>query len=93
MSTAIPSNNQTFNSTDVDQKPVFLTVTSTDITNVPLSTSEPNLSAAAVVKPSSSNDKSALQSMNELAKFNKVHKRKRISNKMSLFIFFLVGNC
>jgi hypothetical protein len=31
--------------------------------------------------------------MNELAKFNKVHKRKRISNKMSLFIFFLVGNC
>jgi hypothetical protein len=78
VSTAIPSNNQTFNSTDVDQKPVFLTVTSTDITNVPLSTSEPNLSAAAVVKPSSSNDKSALQSMNELAKFNKVHKAKRI---------------
>ncbi|CAF3546466.1 unnamed protein product [Rotaria sordida] len=71
--TVTPSINQTSNTTDVEQKPEcsIVSTTNTIVESVPVS--EPNPSSASVVKSPSSNEKSVLQLMNELAKFNKVN--------------------
>jgi hypothetical protein len=59
--------------TDVEQQqPIFSSGSSTTIKSEPIPSNEPNLSPVAVNKPSVSNEKSVLQLMNELAKFNKV---------------------
>jgi hypothetical protein len=53
-------------------------VSSNNITIEPIPSNEPNHPPqTAVVKSPSSNDKSVLQLMNELAKFNKVYKKKK----------------
>ncbi|CAM4910448.1 unnamed protein product [Rotaria socialis] len=62
--------------TDVEQKPLCLPVEpvmSTPVEPVLLAEPNPPPPASMVVKPSSTSDKSVLQLLNELAKFNKVN--------------------
>ncbi|CAF0743663.1 unnamed protein product [Rotaria sp. Silwood1] len=72
VSTVTPSINQTSTTTDVEQKPVCSTVSTTTELAPVIEPNPPSTPVVDVVKPSSSNEKSVLQLMNELAKFNKV---------------------
>ncbi|CAF2417164.1 unnamed protein product [Rotaria sp. Silwood2] len=73
VSTVAPTITQTSNTIDVEQKPVcsIEPITNTIVESAPAS--EPNPPSAPVVKTPLSNEKSVLQLMNELAKFNKVN--------------------
>ncbi len=76
-STAVPPINQVPESTNVHPNPPLSTLAPTNVTIEPtVPATEPNPVPPVVAKAPSSNEKSVLQLINEMAKFNRVYPKK-----------------